>query len=115
MVSLVVQIQVRGDREDVVLLNYVRGIIEQAGVPWEEDRDEKLCSNFTITSSDVREFWLSFLDGISVDPELQNRLKNCWIVVVQGRSGWDDFLTLAHFDDDVELDEVESISVEKGH
>ena len=115
MVSLVVQLQVRDDREDVVLLNYVRGIIEQTGVSWEEDRDEKLYSNFTVTSSDIRKFWLNFLDGISVDPQLKSRLQNCWIVVVQGKNGWDDYLTLAHFDDSVELDEVKLISVDKRH
>lgn len=68
--------------------------------------NENYCNVFVESSNPIR-LWRDFSAFVAENAKEFEWIKKRWIVVLQGESGWDDYLMLAHFDSSVRLDAVE--------
>jgi len=70
------------------------------GEDWSADADdiENWC-NVQIRSRKPAALWGEIYALMSQEPSSLRVLESCWIVVCEGRRAWDDYKTLAHFDD----------------
>ena len=64
--------------------------------------------NIFIQVQKAATLWKRLEAFIAENPHEFEWLKKRWIVVLQGKSGWDDYLMLDHFDSSVKLDMAES-------
>jgi hypothetical protein len=62
--------------------------------------------NLSIDVSYPKKMWQDLSEAIASDPKLGSWLMRRWIVVLQGKSGWKDYLLLAHFDTTARLDAI---------
>jgi hypothetical protein len=64
------------------------------------------CCNLLVESNEPKKMWERFAMFVSQNPQEFEWVKRRWIVVLEGKSGWNDYLLLAHFDASVRLDTV---------
>ena len=64
--------------------------------------------NLYVESNEPVKMWGRFAMFVSQNPQEFEWVKRRWIVVLQGKSGWDDYLLLAHFDSSARLDVVKA-------
>jgi len=102
MKTLVVQIQ--GVTKPVVarsahsLMSCVAFLVP--GEEWNADADDiEDCCNVQIRSRKPAVLWRKIYALMSHEPSSLRVLESCWIVVCEGRHAWDDYKTLAHFND----------------
>jgi hypothetical protein len=62
--------------------------------------------NILVESNDGKKLWSYLAAAIAENPEEFVWLRKRWIVILEGKSGWDDYLLLAHFKPSVHLDVV---------
>lgn len=62
--------------------------------------------NVFVQSSESIKLWKHFAAFVAENSKEFEWLRRRWIVLLQGESGWDDYLMLAHFDSSVRLDAV---------
>ena len=62
--------------------------------------------NILVESNDGKKLWSCLAMVIAENPEEFVWLRKRWIVILQGKSGWDDYLLLAHFKPSVHVDAV---------
>jgi hypothetical protein len=60
--------------------------------------------NVSVESGKATKLWKRFCAFAAENPREFDWISKRWIVVLQGESGWDDYLLLAHFDSSVQLD-----------
>jgi hypothetical protein len=66
---------------------------------------ENYC-NISIYAITPIKLWKFLSEAMFENSQEFEWLRKRWIVVVQGESGWDDYLLLAHFDPSVKLDKT---------
>jgi hypothetical protein len=64
---------------------------------FEADADEDWC-NIHVRSRNPVALWRKIISLLLNDPASLRMLRERWIVVCEGRRGWDDYRTLAHFE-----------------
>ncbi|MFS2032600.1 hypothetical protein ACEN8I_01120 [Polaromonas sp. CT11-55] len=62
--------------------------------------------NIFVESNNGEKLWSCLAIVIAENPEKFVWLRKRWIVILQGKSGWDDYLLLAHFKPSVHLDPI---------
>jgi hypothetical protein len=62
--------------------------------------------NILVESNDGKKLWSCLAMVIAENPDEFVWLRKRWIVILEGKSGWDDYLLLAHFKPSVHLDAV---------
>jgi hypothetical protein len=70
--------------------------------------------NISFESSKPKKFWSKITTFIQDDRGDFEWLLAHWIVVLQGKKGWDDYLLLAHFDPSVQTDDDSLKSTQLG-
>jgi hypothetical protein len=60
--------------------------------------------NVLVHSRESPELWKRFAKFVAQNPSEFEWMTSRWIVVLQGKAGWDDYLLVAHFSPSVRLD-----------
>lgn len=63
--------------------------------------------NIIVQSNDSTKLWKRFAKFVARNTVHFEWMKARWIVVLQGKSGWDDYLLVAHFEPSTRLDPLE--------
>lgn len=92
-----------GDHVEM-LLHVIHGCIKSVvNVDFQLDISDNCC-NLTVITESPKKYWKKVLAFLQEDVAEYEWLCSRWIVVTQGRRGWDDYRLLAHFDPSVKID-----------
>lgn len=109
MRRLSIQIQrVRSDKaigqiEQLIHSLYAQKTAQEIQISVDFSVDENYC-NVNVDSQEAENLWRKLVELMRENSSEFEWVKKRWIVVIQGRSNWDDYLLLSHFDASVKLD-----------
>lgn len=101
-----ISIQVQPHRAPALDLESLRALFERIATTsplverhhFDEGHDKEHYLNFTFGTRDLPALWATLHEQVYADPVFGTLVERSSIAVCEGMHGWDDYLTLHHFD-----------------